>query len=157
MTPGAEVVALPTSEPQAPTPSSGPGAATARPLAGPVMPLTVSASGGDLLGATDAPIAPGPRGVTRVLVKGEAVPAPAGRSDDFRWPRRAIAPFGTDPAVATTTDPLPVMQPPHEATVAAPTGDKPGTTATGGKKSRGQAQAQKRTQQQRKSGFSLFR
>ena len=41
--------------------------------------------------------------MTRVLVNGEAVAPPAGRSDDFTWPRRAIAPFGTDPVVATTT------------------------------------------------------
>jgi hypothetical protein len=39
---------------------------------------------------------------SRVLVKGEAMPVPAGRADDFAWPRRAVAPFGKDPVVATT-------------------------------------------------------
>jgi hypothetical protein len=157
---GSDLVALPTNEPQAPTPSTAPGAATARPLAGPVMPLTVSATAGqDLLGAADTPVVPGPRGVTRVLVKGEAISPPAGRGDDFRWPRRAIAPFGTDPAVATTTDPLPVMQPPKETTVAAPS-DKVTPSASATKKSRAQAQRRSapppQQQQRRQSGFSIF-
>jgi hypothetical protein len=47
----------------------------------------------------------------RVLEKGEAITPPAGRSDDLTWPRRQIAPFGTDPVVVTTTDPVPVAQP----------------------------------------------
>ena len=46
----------------------------------------------------------------RVLEKGEAITPPAGRSDDLTWPRRQIAPFGTDPAVVTTTDPVSVVQ-----------------------------------------------
>jgi hypothetical protein len=58
--------------------------------------------------------------VTRALVNGEAVLPPAGRSDDFKWPRRAIAPIGTDPVVATTTEPIPVMKPAPQTTVAAP-------------------------------------
>ena len=58
--------------------------------------------------------------MTRVLVNGEAVAPPAGRSDDFKWPRRAIAPVGTDPVVATTTEPIPVMKPAPQTTVAAP-------------------------------------
>jgi hypothetical protein len=57
---------------------------------------------------------------TRVLQKGEAVSPPAGRSDDFKWPRREIAPFGTDPVVATTTDPIPVMQAAPATTVPVP-------------------------------------
>jgi hypothetical protein len=160
---GNELVALPTNEPQTPAPSTGPGAATARPLSGPVVPLTVSANSSDLLGGNDAPVAPGPRGVTRVLVKGEAVPAPAGRSDDFKWPRRAIAPFGTDPAVASTTDPLPVMQPPKETTVAAPAGNDKTVAAAPTKKPRKQAQSQGRNAQQRAPqgssqgrGFNFF-
>jgi hypothetical protein len=55
-----------------------------------------------------------------VLVNGEAVASPAGRADDFKWPRRAIAPVGSDPIVATTTEPIPVMKPAPETTVAAP-------------------------------------
>jgi uncharacterized protein len=53
-------------------------------------------------------------------VNGEAVLSPAGRSDDFAWPRRAIAPVGADPVVATTTEPIPVMKPAPQTTVAAP-------------------------------------
>jgi hypothetical protein len=47
--------------------------------------------------------------VTKVLVNGEAVPAPAGRADDFAWPRRDIAPLGSDPVVATTDLPMTPM------------------------------------------------
>src|SRR5690606_25986036 len=46
---GVDLVALPTSEPQAPAPSAGLGAASARPLAGPVVPLTVPAAAGQEL------------------------------------------------------------------------------------------------------------
>jgi hypothetical protein len=44
-----------------------------------------------------------------VLVKGDTMPAPAGRADDFSWPRRAPAPVGSDPVVATTTMPMTPM------------------------------------------------
>ena len=63
--------------------------------------------------------------MTRVLVNGEAIAPPAGRSDDFTWPRRAIAPVGADPVVATTTEPIPVMKPAPETTVAAPNAETP--------------------------------
>src|SRR5262249_29397352 len=46
---------------------------------------------------------------TRVLVKGDPMPAPAGRADDFSWPRRAPAPVGSDPVAATTTMPMTPM------------------------------------------------
>ena len=117
---GPTPIALPTTEPQpqAPARPSGP---TQRPLAGPVVPLTSQASADQgLLGGGNTPAA---AHVTapRVLVKGEAVPPPAGRGDDFSWPRRGVAPFGTDPVVATTNLPLPVMQVPGPATtVSAP-------------------------------------
>jgi hypothetical protein len=44
------------------------------------------------------------------LVKGEPVSAPAGRADDFVWPRRGVAPFNSDPVVTTTTMPVPLAQ-----------------------------------------------
>lgn len=144
---GAEpsVAALP-AEPQVQVPK-GPGAATARPLSGPVVPLTGAvAANQDLLGAvTESATAGGnPRAVTRVLIKGEAVTPPAGRSDDFRWPRRGIAAFGTDPTVAVTTDPTPapaVAATPAPAIASATAPDakadnKPGAN----KKTRAQAQ-----------------
>jgi hypothetical protein len=75
----------------------------------------------NLLGGANTPAAAGHVTATRVLVKGEPVASPAGRGDDFAWPRRDVAPFGADPVVATTTLPLPVMQPPPaKTTVAAP-------------------------------------
>jgi uncharacterized protein len=82
----------------------------ARPLSGPTVPLIAERGGEseELLGgnarqpATDAL-------VTKVLVKGEAVRAPAGRADDFTWPRRGVAPVGSDPVVATTDLPMTPM------------------------------------------------
>jgi len=44
-----------------------------------------------------------------VLINGEAIPVPAGRADDFAWPRRAVAPVGADPVVATTDLPMTPM------------------------------------------------
>jgi uncharacterized protein len=94
-----------------------------RPLSGPTMPL-MSESGGqsdELLGgnarkpAADALAA-------KVLARGEAVPAPAGRADDFAWPRRDVAPLGSDPIVATTDMPMTPM-------VAERSGTGVGTTA----------------------------
>jgi uncharacterized protein len=83
-------VALPT-EPATPDANARPGQPAPRPLAGPIVPLVASSVGSDqLLGA------PGSRPVAtdalaaRVLVKGEALSAPAGRADDFAWPRREV-------------------------------------------------------------------
>jgi hypothetical protein len=128
---GPIAVALPTSEPLPKTPSARVKGSTPRPLAGPVLPLTsaLSAPGEDLLGAPNAHDKPGHVTATRVLVKGESVAVPAGRSDDFTWPRRSVAPFNTDPAVASTTLPLPVMQPPPAKTVLAPNIDTPAVAA----------------------------
>ena len=124
---GPVAIALPSSEPQPQAPGTRATGATVRPLAGPVLPLTsaLSASGEELLGGANKQDRPGHVTATRVLVKGEAVAVPAGRSDDFAWPRRTVAPFNTDPVVATTTLPLPVMQPPPAKTVLAPNLDTP--------------------------------
>src|SRR5262249_53254995 len=74
----------------------------------------------ELIGSRDPEAAQVPKSVTRVLVNGEPITAPAGRADDFAWPRRGVAPVGADPIVATTTAPIPVMKPAPETTVAAP-------------------------------------
>jgi hypothetical protein len=105
-------VALP--EPQQQTPSDRAGGATARPLAGPAVPLAPFARAGEEL------IGMGPirsdksdwasQAANAVLIKGDTLPAPAGRADDFAWPRRGIAPFGTDTVVTTTTMPVPLAQ-----------------------------------------------
>jgi uncharacterized protein len=101
-------VSLPAVEEPAPQaqPARPGTAATARPLAGPVIPLTTTAEADELLGGSSArqsavdPIA------ARVLVRGEPTRVPAGRADDFVWPRRNVAPLGADAVVATTTTPM---------------------------------------------------
>lgn len=82
----------------------------ARPLSGPAVPLVAerAVESDDLLGSntrqpTNDAIA------AKVLVRGEYVPAPAGRADDFAWPRRDVAPVGSDPVVATTELPMTPM------------------------------------------------
>jgi uncharacterized protein len=70
------------------TPKSG--SAGARPDAGPVLPLTARGGdkGGELLGAADPPIqTTSDPMATKVLSRGETLAAPAGRADDFSWPR----------------------------------------------------------------------
>jgi hypothetical protein len=78
-------------EPAIPDANALPGQPAPRPLAGPIVPLVASSVGADqLLGG------PGSRPVTidalaaRVLLKGEPLSAPAGRADDFAWPRREV-------------------------------------------------------------------
>jgi len=69
-----------------------------RPLVGPVVPLTGapkdkdtkdSKDGDDLLGAPGSSQIHGDATATKVLAKGETVPAPSGRADNFAWPQRA--------------------------------------------------------------------
>jgi hypothetical protein len=82
----------------------------ARPLAGPAVPLVVERTGeGDELMGANARQPATDAVVTKVLIKGEALRAPAGRADDFTWPRRGVAPVGSDPAVATTDLPMTPM------------------------------------------------
>jgi len=80
-------VALPAPEPAVLQPGRG-----ARPLAGPVVPLTASIGGGnELLGGGPArPTGSDPL-ATRVLIRGEPVTAPVGRADNFAWPRSGVA------------------------------------------------------------------
>jgi uncharacterized protein len=98
-------------EPKVETPAAASRAGPhARPLAGPAVPLIAERGSetDDLLGAN-------PRQPTsdamamKVLVRGEPIPAPAGRADDFAWPRRDVAPVGSDPVVATTDLPMTPM------------------------------------------------
>ena len=77
-------VALP-SGPLAPVPGGAKSAA--RPLTGPVVPLTVPPNSAEALaGGASTPASHGDSLSAQVLVKGEAVDAPAGRADDFTWP-----------------------------------------------------------------------
>ena len=98
---------------QAPA-AAKPGAPSQRPAVGPVLPLTALNAGSDeLLGggrhnrsapATDA-------SASRVLTKGEPIPAPTGRADDFSWPRSRgvnidtnLPPTPPSPPAAPATD-----------------------------------------------------
>jgi hypothetical protein len=83
-------IALPT-EPATPDANAQPGQPAPRPLAGPILPLVASSVGTDQLlgGPGSRPAAVDPL-AARTLVKGEALAPPAGRADDFSWPRREV-------------------------------------------------------------------
>ena len=116
-------ITLPT-EPATPDANAQPGQPAPRPLAGPIIPLVASSVGTDqLLGGPGSRPAPVDALAARTLVKGEPLAPPAGRADDFSWPRREIgreqakgetpvanaAPDGTAPPapVAPTAPPKP--------------------------------------------------
>ncbi len=85
-------------EPVTPEANAQPGQPAPRPLAGPILPLVASSVGTDELlgGPTSRPVAVDAL-AARTLVKGEPLAAPAGRADDFSWPRREV---GYEPAPA---------------------------------------------------------
>ena len=63
------------------------GKSTARPVAGPVIPLTATTGTADeLLGGADNRPAHGDSIATRALINGEPVAMQPGRADDFAWP-----------------------------------------------------------------------
>jgi len=66
-----------------------PGQAGARPDVGPVLPLMTGGNdrGSELLGAKDRPTQTADPIAEKVLSRGEPLAAPAGRADDFSWPR----------------------------------------------------------------------
>jgi hypothetical protein len=114
-------IALPV-EPATPDANAVPGQPAPRPLAGPILPLVASSVGTDqLLGGPGSRPASVDALAARTLVKGEPLAAPAGRADDFAWPRREIgreqakgespvattAPDGTVPAAAPAAPPKP--------------------------------------------------
>jgi uncharacterized protein len=79
------------SEPATPDANAQPGQPAPRPLAGPIVPLVASSVGTDqLLGGPGSRPAAVDALVARTLVKGEALTPPAGRADDFTWPRREV-------------------------------------------------------------------
>jgi hypothetical protein len=100
------LISLPAStEPNAGTHPGGP---SARPTAGPVIPLTaavISNGPQELLGGTRPESRPATTDplATRVLTKGEAIAAPAGRADDFAWPRGSVATVKADPEPPAST------------------------------------------------------
>ena len=83
-------IALP-SEPATPDANALPGQPAPRPLAGPIVPLVASSVGTDqLLGGPGSRPAAVDALAARTLVKGEPLAPPAGRADDFVWPRREV-------------------------------------------------------------------
>ncbi len=101
-------VALPTGPVAVPPPSAG--KSTARPVAGPVVPLTVTTGTADqLLGAAGTRPIYGDATVVDVLVKGEPVNAPRGRADDFNWQggeSHGTMPASQSPGPATAAPPV---------------------------------------------------
>jgi hypothetical protein len=105
-------------EPATPDANVVPGQPAPRPLAGPVMPLVASSVGTDqLLGGPGSRPAGVDALAARTLVKGEALAPPAGRADDYIWPRREI---GREQAKGDT----PVAATSPSGTVAAVPGQK---------------------------------
>jgi hypothetical protein len=100
-------MALPIPEPTPATPGARPGGPAQRPLVGPVVPLTISTTGpNELLGGGPARAPAADPVATRVLTKGEPVPAPNGRADDFSWPRSAtVIPDPPPPAPLVDSPP----------------------------------------------------
>jgi uncharacterized protein len=83
-------IALP-SEPATPDPNAAPGQPAPRPMAGPIVPLVAASINSDqLLGGPGSRPAAVDGLAARTLVKGEALAPPAGRADDFAWPRREV-------------------------------------------------------------------
>ncbi len=100
-------LALPT-EPATPDANALPGQPVPRPLAGPIVPLVASSVGTDqLLGGPGSRPAAVDALAARTLVKGEPLAPPAGRADDFVWPRREVGreqAKGETPVAATSPD-----------------------------------------------------
>src|SRR5450830_457983 len=101
--------ALQVSLPSGPvTPVPADGKSVARPLAGPLVPLTVTPENSEeLVGGSGTGSAHGDAIATRVLAKGEPVPAPPGRADDFAWPRGGDANAAQPVAAAPAVDKMP--------------------------------------------------
>jgi hypothetical protein len=118
--------ALP-SEPATPDANALPGQPAPRPLAGPIVPLVASSVGTDqLLGGAGSRPATVDALAARTLVKGEPLAAPAGRADDFVWPRREVGreqARGETPVASGTPD---ATVPPASAAPPKPKKTQPG-------------------------------
>ena len=96
-----------------------------RPTASPVMSLTAPRGAGDtLLGGAAVRGVSADSVATRVLVKGEAIEAPAGRADDFAWPRRDVI-TATGVLPPDPVEPPPRVEPAVATAPAAPSGAAP--------------------------------
>ncbi len=124
-------ITLPT-ETETPDAYAQPGQPAPRPLAGPIVPLVASTLSPDqLLGGPGSRPSPVDPLALRTLVKGEPLSPPAGRADDFVWPRRTIehqpAKGETPVAAATPNGTTPAAAPANPAapTPAAPPAPPP--------------------------------
>jgi hypothetical protein len=130
-------------EPGTPDASAKPGQPAPRPLAGPVLPLVASSVGTDqLLGGPGSRPAAVDALAARTLVKGEPLTAPAGRADDFVWPRREVGreqSRGETPmaSIAPTTSGPDGVTPMTAAVAAPPKPKKPPPSTTAGQQPRG--------------------
>jgi hypothetical protein len=70
--------------------------------------------------------------------------APAGRADDFSWPRRNVAPVGADPVVATTELPMTPMVADRTTAPTKPAEDPAAAQAAAAKQQVAQQQAAQR-------------
>jgi len=151
----ARLTPVATPAPQEPEPDveKAPAAAAApglppRPIASPVMSLTAPRGTGDaLLGGAPVRNTSADSVATRVLVKGEAIEAPAGRADDFAWPRRDII------TATGVLPPDPVEPPPRvePAVVTAPAA--PSAAAAPAKQAAAPRRERRVEQQQPTSGW----
>lgn len=138
-------VALTTPADMQPVHKPVPGAPAARPLAGPVLFLGSPPHEEELLGSAGSRPKADEQS-TRVLVKGEASDAAAGRADDFSWPPRV-------PNVASS-EPLPPSGAPIYASrpIQKPAQPQTATTGPGGTRVAGQPVLQGQVQPQRPQG-----
>ena len=110
------------------------------------MSLTAPRGAGDaLLGGAQTRSKGADSVATRVLVKGEAIEAPAGRADDFAWPRRDIV-TATGVLPPDPVEPPPKVEP---AAVAAP-----GTPATAAPAKQASAPRRERRAEQQPPGWN---
>jgi uncharacterized protein len=130
-------VALPAPEEPQPD-TSRPGTPAARPVAGPVVPLTTGTNAPEgLLGASAQRPGVADPSANRVLVKGEPLLSITGRADDFAWPRSDSSikpePEPTPPAPAPAAKPGTASQSPAAKPAAPAPAKKPvrGAAAAG--------------------------
>ncbi len=113
-------LALQTPEETAPAAAAPPGkpGEPPKPVAGPVVPLTTfSGNSEELLGGAPSRGAAADGPAARVLVKGDPVPAPHGRADDFAWPRPTAS---ADDVIETPSAATPVARAPAAAAPTSP-------------------------------------
>jgi hypothetical protein len=121
------------------TPAAPDGKPAARPVAGPVVPLTVTPGNTDesLLGGAGNSSPHGDAIATRVLVKGEPLPAPAGRADDFMLQRSNDEPV--PPAAAAPASGALASAPPEPLRIESTPEPKPAVVRTNSKPTQGAA------------------